>query len=106
VGQVVLRDRQLLAEAGMVVVALTVDKTTGSVIAGPEIASRGFVYMKESEELMEEVKQAIREALAAREEPEVIDRELIGAVVRSAVRRFINQRFDRKPVVIPLVLEL
>jgi ribonuclease J len=106
VGQVVLRDRQLLAEAGMVVVALTVDKATGSVIAGPEIASRGFVYMKESEELMEEVKQAIREALAAREEPEVIDRELIGAVVRSAVRRFINQRFDRKPVVIPLVLEV
>jgi ribonuclease J len=106
VGQVVLRDRQLLAEAGMVVVALTVDKTTGSVVAGPEIASRGFVYMKESDELMEEVKRAIREALAAREEPEVIDRELIGAVVRSAVRRFINQRFDRKPVVIPLVLEV
>ena len=106
VGQVVLRDRQLLAEAGMVVVALTIDKSTGSVIAGPEIASRGFVYMKESEELMDEVKQAVREALAARQEPEVIDRELIGAVVRSAVRRFINQRFDRKPVVIPLVLEL
>jgi len=106
VGQVVLRDRQLLAEAGMVVVALTVDKTTGSIVAGPEIASRGFVYMKESEELMEEVKQAIRDALAAREEPEVIDRELIGAVVCSAVRRFINQRFDRKPVVIPLVLEV
>jgi ribonuclease J len=106
VGQVVLRDRQLLAEAGMVVVALTVDKTTGSVVAGPEIASRGFVYMKESEELMEEVKKAVREALAARQEPEVIDRELIGAVVRSAVRRFINQRFDRKPVVIPLVLEV
>ena len=106
VGQVVLRDRQLLAEAGMVVVALTVDKMTGSVVAGPEIASRGFVYMKEAEELMEEVKQAVREALAARQEPEVIDRELIGAVVRSAVRRFINQRFDRKPVVIPLVLEV
>jgi ribonuclease J len=106
VGQVVLRDRQLLAEAGMVVVALTVDKTSGSVVAGPEIASRGFVYMKESDELMDEVKQAVRAALAARQEPEVIDRELIGAVVRSAVRRFINQRFDRKPVVIPLVLEV
>jgi ribonuclease J len=106
VGQVVLRDRQLLAEAGMVVVALTVDKTTGTVVAGPEIASRGFVYMKESEELMDEVKQAVRDALVARQEPEVIDRELIGAVVRSAVRRFINQRFDRKPVVIPLVLEV
>ena len=106
VGQVVLRDRQLLSDAGMVVVALTIDKVSGSVVAGPEIASRGFVYMKESDELMEEVKRAVREALAAREEPEVIDRELIGAIARSAVRRFINQRFDRKPVVIPLVLEV
>src|SRR5207244_2203234 len=66
VGQVVLRDRQLLAEAGMVVVALTIDKISGSVVAGPEIASRGFVYMKESDELMEEVKRAVREAAAAR----------------------------------------
>ena len=106
VGQVVLRDRQLLADAGMVVVALTIDKVSGSLVAGPEIASRGFVYMKESDELMEEVKRAVREALAAREEPEVIDRELIGAIARSAVRRFISQRFDRKPVVIPLVLEV
>jgi len=104
VGAVVLRDRQLLSEAGMVIVALTIDATTGSIVAGPEIASRGFVYMKEADLVMEEVKAAVREALAAREEPEVIDKELIGATVRSAVRRFINQRFQRKPVVLPLVL--
>jgi ribonuclease J len=106
VGAVVLRDRQLLAEAGMVVVALTIDGQTGAIVAGPEIASRGFVYMKEADELMEEVKAAVREALAARQEPEVIDKELIGATVRSAVRRFINQRFQRKPVVLPVVLEV
>ena len=106
VGAVVLRDRQLLAEAGIVVVALTVDRATGSVVAGPEIASRGLVYMKEAGELMDEVKAAIRDALAAREELEVIDAELIGATVRSAARRFINQRFQRKPIVIPLVLEV
>jgi ribonuclease J len=104
VGAVVLRDRELLGEAGMVVIALTIDGVTGSIVAGPEIASRGFVYMKEADELMAEVKTAVREALAARQEPEVIDRELIGATVRSAVRRFINQRFQRKPVVLPLVL--
>jgi len=104
VGAVVLRDRQLLSESGMVAVALTVDSQTGSIVAGPEIASRGLVYMKEADELMEEVKTAVRDALAAREEPEVIDKELIGATVRSAVRRFINQRFQRKPVVLPLVL--
>ena len=106
VGAVVLRDRQILAESGMLVVALTIDGTTGSIVAGPEIASRGFVYMKESDELMGEVKRAIREALATREGTDVIDRELIGATVRSAVRRFINQRFQRKPIVIPVVLEV
>src|SRR5262245_29846535 len=118
VGSVVLRDRQLLSEGGMVVVALTIDRVTGSIVAGPEIASRGFVYMKDADALMQEVKNAVREALAAREdviardavaarnEPEVIDKELIGATVRSAVRRFINQRFQRKPVVLPVVLEV
>jgi ribonuclease J len=106
VSAVVLRDRQLLAESGMVVVALTIDRQTGAILAGPEIVSRGFVYVKEADDLMEEVKTAVREALAAREEPEVIDKELIGAIVRSAVRRFITQRFDRKPVVLPVILEI
>ena len=106
VGGVVLRDRQLLAEAGMLVVALTVDRTTGSIVAGPEIASRGFVYMKEADALMDEVKTAVREALAARREPAVFDREQLGATVRSAVRRFVNQRFQRKPVVLPVILEV
>ncbi len=106
VGAVVLRDRQLLAEAGMLVVALTMDRVTGAIVAGPEIVSRGFVYMKEADLLMDEVKTAVREALAAREETEVIDKELVGATVRSAVRRFIHQRFQRKPVVLPVVLEI
>ncbi|HVQ74899.1 MAG TPA: ribonuclease J, partial [Candidatus Binatia bacterium] len=106
VGAVVLRDRQMLAESGIVVVALTVDRETGSVVAGPEIASRGLVYMRESEELMAEVKAAIREALAARGGPGTIDAQLVGATVRSAVRRFITQRFQRKPIVIPVVLEV
>jgi ribonuclease J len=106
VGAVVLRDRQLLAEAGMLVVALTIDRQTGAIVAGPEIASRGFVYMKEADDLMNEVKTAVREALAGREEPEVIDKELIGVTVRSAVRRFVNQRFQRKPVVLPVILEI
>lgn len=106
VGAVVLRDRQILADAGMVVVALTIDRDTGSVVAGPEIASRGFVYMKEADELMADVKAAIRDALAARDPALTPDREAYGALVKSAVRRFINQRFQRKPIVIPVVLEV
>ena len=114
VGSVVLRDRQLLAEAGMLVIALTIDRVTGSIVAGPEIASCGFVYMKEADALMDEVKTAVRDALASRQEPnrnasggpQVFDRELVGAMVRSAARRFINQRFQRKPVVLPVILEV
>ncbi len=106
VGSVVLRDRQLLAEAGMLVIALTIDRTTGLIVAGPEIVSRGFVYMKEADALMDEVKTAVRDALAGRKAPEAFDRELVGAMVRNAARRFINQRFQRKPVVLPVILEV
>jgi len=75
-------------------------------VAGPEIASRGFVYMKEADDLMADVKGAIRDALAARDPALTPDREVYGALVKSAVRRFINQRFQRKPIVIPVVLEV
>jgi len=106
VGAVVLRDRQLLAQDGMVVVALAVDKNTGELLAGPEIASRGFVYVKESEEILEEVKAVVRAVLAERDPATPMDKELLGSLMRSAVRRFITQRFQRKPIVLPIVLEV
>jgi ribonuclease J len=62
--------------------------------------------MKESEEILEQVKAAVRDALAERDPEASADRELLGSLVRSAVRRFINQRFQRKPIVLPIVLEV
>jgi ribonuclease J len=105
VGAVVLRDRQLLAQDGMVVVSLAVDPS-GTVVAGPELASRGFVYERESEEVLAEVKAAVSQALAGRDPSVPFDRALVGALVRTAVRRFINQRFHRKPIVLPIILEV
>jgi len=105
IGAVVLRDRQLLAEDGLVAVSLAVDRD-GVVVAGPEIASRGFVYVKENEPLLEELKKAVLAALAERDPDAPCDRDLVGATVRSAVRHFINQRFRRKPVVLPIILEV
>jgi ribonuclease J len=105
IGAVVLRDRQLLAEDGLVAVSIAVDRH-GTVVAGPEIASRGFVYVKENEPLFEEMKKVVLAALAERDPDAPSDRELIGATVRSAVRHFINQRFRRRPVVLPIVLEV
>jgi ribonuclease J len=116
VGTVVLRDRQLLAEDGVVVVAVTVDRTTGAVVAGPEIVSRGWVYEREAEAVLEEAKAAVREALAeeaeegeeeAEEEAAAapLDRDALVALLRGTLRRFISQRYDRKPIVLPIVLE-
>ena len=105
IGAVVLRDRQLLSEDGLVAVSLAVDRE-GAVVAGPEIASRGFVYVKENEPLLEELKKAVLAALAERDPEAPSDREQVGATVRSTVRHFVNQRFRRKPVVLPIILEV
>jgi ribonuclease J len=105
IGAVVLRDRQLLAQDGLVCVSLVIDRG-GAVVAGPEIASRGFVYIKESEALLDELRASILAALGGRDLSIPPDREAIGALVRAAVRHFINQRFQRKPVVLPVILEV
>jgi ribonuclease J len=105
IGTVVLRDRQLLAENGLVGVAVVLGRD-GAVVAGPEIVSRGFVHMRENEALLEELRAAVLMALAGRDPGGAVDREAAGALVRSAVRSFINQRFQRKPVVLPVILEV
>jgi ribonuclease J len=105
IGAVVLRDRQLLAQDGLVSVSLAINRE-GAVVAGPEIATRGFVYVKENEPLLETMKAAILEALAQRDPSAPADREALGALVRGTVRHFINQRFQRKPVVLPVILEI
>jgi ribonuclease J len=80
--------------------------THGTVVAGPEIATRGVVYVKESETLLAELRAAVVTALAERAPDEPHDREALGGRVRTAVRQFVNQRFQRKPVVLPMILEV
>ena len=105
IGAVVLRDRQLLAEDGLVAVVVALGRD-GRVVAGPEIASRGFVYVKENEPLLEELRATVLAALQARPPDAPLDREVVGGLMRTAVRSLITQRFQRKPVVLPVVLEV
>jgi ribonuclease J len=105
VGAVVLRDREILAEDGVIAVSLGVD-VKGTVVVGPEIASRGVFHVKESEALVEALRAAVLAALAERAGDEPWDRETIAARVRTAVRQLLNQRFQRKPVVLPMILEV
>jgi ribonuclease J len=101
---VVLRDRQLLAQDGLVAVTVVLD-ADGQIAAGPEIVTRGVVYVKEHEPLLEEMRAAVRAAVEAQVTAPV-DRDAAAALVRSTVRHFVNQRFHRKPVVLPVILEV
>jgi ribonuclease J len=105
VGAVVLRDRQILADDGVIAVAVALDRA-GALVAGPEIASRGVVYVKENEALLEDLRAVVRAVLSERDPDAPPDREALAARVRTAVRQLVNQRVQRKPIVLPLIVEV
>ena len=106
IGSVVLRDRRHLAEDGLVVVVATVDTEGGYILSGPDIVSRGFVYVKESEELMREVK-AIAEASVRRLlEKGVNDFAHIRNVIRDDLARYIFRETKRKPMILPMIMDV
>jgi ribonuclease J len=106
VGLGVLRDRRNLAEEGLVVVIVTVDATTGDLVTGPEIVTRGWVYAPEAEELLEEAKAAVRESLAEAADEGATDFETIRRHARRSLGKFINERTRRRPAIIPVVIEV
>ena len=100
----VLRDRRVLAEEGVVVVVVAIDVVNGTVITGPEVITRGWVYAPEAEDLLDEATATIRAALdqALAESRDV---EALQQVVRRAAGRFVNQRTKRRPMIVPVVME-
>jgi ribonuclease J len=105
VGQGVLRDRRVLADEGVVVVVVAVDVTSGKVITGPEIITRGWVYAPEADELLDEGEARVAEAVEAAFSEGVRDVELLEKEVRRTVGRFVNERTRRRPMIVPVVME-
>ncbi len=106
VGRGVLRDRQALAEEGVIVVIVTVDAKSGEVLTGPEIITRGWVHAPEAEELLEEAKQAVLVNLRAAAHEGATDFDTMKRHVRSALGRFVNERTKRRPMIVPVVMEV
>jgi len=106
VGSVVLRDRQHLSQDGLIVVVLTLDHETGNVVAGPDIISRGFVYMKESEMLIEEIKVVLRKQIQEYENNGVKDWNTIKSGVKEVLKEFLFEKTKRKPMILPIVMEV
>ena len=106
VGNIVLRDRQHLSQDGLIVIVLTMDSNTGEVIAGPDVISRGFVYVRESENLMDDVKSVVRHEIAKCEEKGIRDWSTIKSTVRENLRDYVFAKTKRNPMIIPIIMEV
>lgn len=106
VGNIVLRDRQHLSQDGLITVVLTMDSSTGNVIAGPDVISRGFVYVRESENLMEEVKAVVRHEVKKCEERDIRDWTTIKSTIRENLKDYIFAKTKRNPMIIPIIMEV
>ncbi len=106
VGNIVMRDRKLLSEEGMIVVVAAVSKSQKRVVSGPDVISRGFVYMRDSEELIDGAKMAAEMALMRGIAREVFDWSTLKSDVRESVTKFITQKTKRSPIIIPIIMEV
>ncbi|MGN8630108.1 ribonuclease J [Blautia sp. HCP3S3_G3] len=105
VGNIVLRDRQHLAEDGIMIVVMTLERHSNVVLAGPDIVSRGFVYVRESEDLMDEAREVVEEALDACLSKNITDWGRIKTMVKDALSDFLWKRTKRSPMILPIIME-
>jgi ribonuclease J len=106
VGAIVLRDRQAMAKEGIFVLILTVNKQTGQLLSSPDIISRGFIYMREREDLVYEARQEIKKLFARHSEKNPLQWDALKRLARDEVSRFLFEKTQRQPIVIPVVIEV
>ena len=106
VGNIVLRARQHLSQDGLIIVVMSMDSATGEIVAGPDVISRGFVYVRESENLMEDVKKMLREEVRKLEEHGVRDWSTIKSRLKDSLRDYIFAKTKRNPMILPIIMEV
>jgi ribonuclease J len=106
VGNIVLRDRRQLSQDGILIIVMTMDKASGTIVAGPDIVSRGFVYVRESEALMDEAREKVKQALDKCEENHISEWSAIKSNVRDALGRYLYERTKRRPMILPIIMEI
>ncbi|MCS7460892.1 ribonuclease J [Paenibacillus doosanensis] len=106
VGSIVLRDRKHLSEDGMLVVVVTLSRTEGQIVSGPDIISRGFVYVRESESLLEEANRLVAETIARLQAENVYQWSALKIGVKDVLGRYLYESTGRKPVILPIIMEI
>lgn len=105
VGNIVLRDRQNLAENGIIIVVLTLEKFSGNLVAGPDIVTRGFVYVREAEELLEEANAIVSDSVERCLEKNITDWSKIKNIIKDDLSEYLWKRMKRNPVILPIIME-
>jgi len=106
VGNIVLRDRKHLAEDGLIVIVVTISSETGLIVAGPDIISRGFVYVRESENLMDDIKVIAKMSLESFEKNNVRDWTTLKNGMKSRISEYLYKETKRKPMILPVIMEV
>lgn len=106
VGSVVLRDRKHLAQDGLVIVAVCIDRESGMIVSGPDVVTRGFVYVKESEELINAAREVAVEAIEAQTDGGYFDWNSIKASIRDEISHLMYERTKRSPMILPVIMEV
>ena len=106
IGNIVLRDRHNLSENGIVIAVLTLNRSTGEVLAGPEVISRGFVYVRESEELIQEMREVVLSAAESCLNRSHVDWSRLKAAIRDQLSMFLWKKTKRDPIILPIIMEV
>jgi ribonuclease J len=108
VGQVVVRDRQMLARDGILMVVVSIDRATGELVAGPDVVSRGFVYMRQSDDLIDATKTVVRDALSRSngDGQTETDSAFVNRKIKDVVSEYLYGQTKRRPMVLPVVMEV
>ncbi|MBP5427636.1 MAG: ribonuclease J [Clostridiales bacterium] len=106
VGNIVLRDRKHLSQDGLIVIVITIDGASGSVIAGPDIISRGFVYVRESEKLMDDIKNVAKKALNKTQGKKKSDWATKKGLIKEDLKEYLYEKTKRRPMILPIIMEV
>jgi len=106
VGNIVLRDRQMLSQDGVIIVVITMDKNSSHVTAGPDLVSRGFVYVREAGQMMDEARKVVRQALEKCEAKEISEWSVLKSAIRDALSKYIYAKTHRRPIILPIIMEI
>lgn len=106
VGNIVLRDRKQLSQDGILIVVMTISRSTGAIVAGPDVVTRGFVYVRESETMLDEAKEKVRQTMARLRENRVTEWAVLKGQVRDTLSKHFYEKTRRRPMILPIIQEI